>query len=812
MLVAKQTNTLVSSLFPKEVQRRILEDAANTEKQGLLQSMDLDGFEARENQTNGFKSSMESSKKAIADYFPNATIIFADIVGFTAWSSTRDPTQVFQLLETIYHAFDDVAKKRRVFKVETVGDCYVAASGLPEARADHAVVMARFARDCLSQFTSLVREMEEVLGPDTGDLGLRIGLNSGPVTAGVLRGERSRFQLFGDTVNTAARMESTGLKNMIHLSRDTAELLMAAGKHKWMTPRNETVHAKGKGEMQTYWLSTQSGALRRAEEEAPQAAEHRNSESGSSATEFDEGDTRDGSVINGISDKLQRLVKWNTELLAKCLQIIIAHRIDVGSTTSSLELMRSLEDRSLTDHRVNQLVFDEVEEVINLPPKRHRPENQAPTDPDMVQLSHDVVSELHDYVRTVAAMYRERNPFHNFEHASHVTMSTSKLMARIVAPEEKTGGYALRQQAGAESVGMTEAELFLAMHDNTYGITSDPLTQFAVVFSALIHDVDHPGVPNATLVDQKTALAKNYHNKSVAEQNSIDLGWDLFMGTSFENLRRVLYTNATEFQRFRQIVVNTVMATDIMDKQLGAFRLARWNKAFAKEPTPLTDGNRSVLEEKKYDINRKATIVLEHLIQASDVSHTMQHWHIFIKWNERLFREMYRAYQQGLAEKDPSENWYKGEIGFFDFYVIPLAKKLESCGVFGVSSDEYLAYATNNRSEWESKGEEMVAMYLKNYRESPPESGDDYTLLDHTNVSVSDLLERLKTPPPATPAQADPQMFSERSEDDDGSEAIDTSSNVLQTIANMFNNRPIAPEGHGEGSTSSGGVDSKMFL
>lgn len=99
--------------------------------------------------------------------------------------------------------------------------------------------------------------------------------------------------------------------------------------------------------------------------------------------------------------------------------------------------------------------------------------------------------------------------------------------------------------------------------------------------------------------------------------------------------------------------------------------------------------------------NRKATIVIEHLIQASDVAHTMQHWHIYRKWNERFFVECYQAYKDGRAEKDPSIGWYQGEIGFFDFYIIPLARKLKECGVFGVSSDEYLNYAVHNRQEWQ---------------------------------------------------------------------------------------------------------------
>ena len=79
---------------------------------------------------------------------------------------------------------------------------------------------------------------------------------------------------------------------------------------------------------------------------------------------------------------------------------------------------------------------------------------------------------------------------------------------------------------------------------------------------------------------------------------------------------------------------------------------------------------------------------------------------------------MYKAYKAGRLEKDPSVGWHQGELGFFDFYIIPLAKKLFTCGVFGVSSDEFLNYALINRKEWEQKGEAMVQQYLKNFEEA----------------------------------------------------------------------------------------------
>jgi len=295
-----------------------------------------------------------------------------------------------------------------------------------------------------------------------------------------------------------------------------------------------------------------------------------------------------------------------------------------------------------------------------------------------------------------------QNPFHNFQHASHVGMSVNKLLSRIVAPSELD--FENTHQASS------------TLHDHTYGITSDPLTQFSCILSALIHDVDHSGVPNSQLIKEQASIAAVYKNKSIAEQNSVDIAWELLMREEYKDLRGVIYSTPEELVHFRQLIVNSVMATDIMDKDASSFRKARWEKAFAAG-----DSNQS----SKADIDRKATIVIEHLIQASDVAHTMQHWHIYRKWNERLFQEMYKAYKEGRSNKDPSENWYKGEIGFFDFYIIPLAKKLKECGVFGVSSDEYLNYAMQNRKEWEARGTEVVEEMVEKVKMIWPDDLDD---------------------------------------------------------------------------------------
>ena len=121
-------------------------------------------------------------------------------------SSSREPTQVFRLLETLYNAFDIIAERRGVYKVETIGDSYVAVCGLPEPQKNHAVVMCKFATDILKKVSELTTTtLKHSLGNDTEELQMRIGINSGATTAGVLRGQRARYQLFGDTVNTGAK-------------------------------------------------------------------------------------------------------------------------------------------------------------------------------------------------------------------------------------------------------------------------------------------------------------------------------------------------------------------------------------------------------------------------------------------------------------------------------------------------------------------------------------------------------------------------------------------------------------------------------
>ena len=462
---------------------------------------------------------------------------------------------------------------------------------------------------------------------------------------------------------------------MIHLSSETAKLLVDAGKSDWVQPRENLVTAKGKGEIQTYWLTLKK------KEKGPSALEGRSAHSGTAGNS----DSRSTSSRSSqdeeavvAAEKVSRLIDWNVQVLKLYLKKIVALR----NPTNHRGWMTKTQ--SISDIKVSHIegttVLDEVMEVI---PLASTVSSEYKQDPESVELGDAVERQLEDFVTAIAGMYHN-NPFHSFEHASHVTMSVSKLLSRIVTPDASD-------------------------YHELNGVASDPLIHFACTLAALIHDVDHPGVPNAQLVKENVEIAEAYGGKSVAEQNSVDLSWDLLMEPMYKELRGCIYTNQEELDRFRQLVVNSVMATDIVDRELGELRKNRWKKAFEATVSEV---------DKQEDLNRKATIVIEHLIQASDVAHTMQHWHVYRKWNERLFHEQYKAYCDGRAEKNPADVWYDGEIGFFDFYIIPLAKKLKECGVFGVSSDEYLSYATKNREEWEERGryivEEMVEKYRKN--------------------------------------------------------------------------------------------------
>jgi class 3 adenylate cyclase len=188
-------------------------------------------------------SRLKQNPQTIADGYNEVTVLFADIVDFTTMASGADPTEVVNLLNDIFSEFDDLAAKYGLEKIKTIGDAYMAAAGLPIPREDHAEAITAFAIDMLTA-------VQRSKGLNGDPVRLRIGINSGPVVAGVIGRQKFIYDLWGDAVNVASRMESNGLANQIQVTEAVKEKL--DGRYSFVA--REPINIKGKGLMVTYLL------------------------------------------------------------------------------------------------------------------------------------------------------------------------------------------------------------------------------------------------------------------------------------------------------------------------------------------------------------------------------------------------------------------------------------------------------------------------------------------------------------------------------------------------------------------------------
>ncbi|XP_017271966.1 heat-stable enterotoxin receptor isoform X1 [Kryptolebias marmoratus] len=199
--------------------------------------------------------SLKETGRVEPELFEEVTIYFSDIVGFTTLCHYSTPMEVVDMLNEIYKNFDSILDHHDVYKVETIGDAYMVASGLPKRNGNrHAVDIAHMALDILSFVGTF--ELQHLPGIP---LWIRIGVHSGPCAAGVVGNKMPRYCLFGDTVNTASRMESTGLPLRIHVSQPTINILQRTDCKFEFKRRGET-YLKGKGKEMTYWLTGVTGA------------------------------------------------------------------------------------------------------------------------------------------------------------------------------------------------------------------------------------------------------------------------------------------------------------------------------------------------------------------------------------------------------------------------------------------------------------------------------------------------------------------------------------------------------------------------
>jgi len=186
---------------------------------------------------------LRNEPRTIADHFEGASILFADVVNFTPLSESMTPIELVELLNEVFSQFDQLVEKYGLEKIKTIGDCYMVASGVPRARCDHAQALLGMALEMQEYVSS-----NEFFGRH---LEFRIGLNSGPVVAGVIGRKKFIYDLWGDAVNTASRMESHGVGGIIQITRATYELV----KDEFVCDPQGIIDVKGKGEMEVWFVA-----------------------------------------------------------------------------------------------------------------------------------------------------------------------------------------------------------------------------------------------------------------------------------------------------------------------------------------------------------------------------------------------------------------------------------------------------------------------------------------------------------------------------------------------------------------------------
>ena len=185
---------------------------------------------------------LKTSSATIADDVDAASVLFADVVDFTPMSAAMSPAELVGLLDEVFSCFDGFVADLRLEKIKTVGDAYMVAAGVPRPRPDHAHAIADLALR--------MRDHTATNPVDGRRLAFRTGINSGPVTAGIIGTHKFAYDLWGDTVNTASRMESSGVPGAIQVSPSTYELL----KDRYVCEPRGPIEVKGKSEMATWLL------------------------------------------------------------------------------------------------------------------------------------------------------------------------------------------------------------------------------------------------------------------------------------------------------------------------------------------------------------------------------------------------------------------------------------------------------------------------------------------------------------------------------------------------------------------------------
>lgn len=576
---------------------------------------------------------------------------------------------------------------------------------------DHAITMASFARRCLETMLETVADLEESLGPGTSDLGIRVGIHSGSVIGGVLRGAKSRYQLFGDTMNTASRIESTSEKNKIQLSESTAELIMEAGKTPWVEQRRDTIFAKvrltnmvglgwassffdafckvclflslthsssinhyfliyclhvllaplqGKGELKTYWLSTEGPKNLSAKEKQALPALLKMM----AKANIDPGFIKKKKVLDP-NEKRERLVDYHSNvlkgLLKKLSAMHSARRSDCPDTDAYAEMVGKPIDPDRDASTIKTFAEEAAQGILF-------PTSTRPLAGDIEPYTiDDVVSnQLRELISRVSRWHRDDLPFHSFEHASHTVLSITKLLAAVETTRATTD----------------------TVLNKTKSMIIHPLTEFVLVFAAL--------VPHDDGNDDEVAAA----------EKSTRRAWSLFLEPSFRDLRRSIFRTRQDFEFFRRLLGKSIVVFTMENTDSIGYR---GNLIFSRSSSMERVSSFAINQE----ASQNALTIVEKLLRVSGGSYALQHFPVFRKWNKLLFLESYGRYKSKTTnddentKEDPSKIWYETELESFDDR-IRLVSELRDSGVCNKLADVYLSAAIANRREWQQKGKRIV--------------------------------------------------------------------------------------------------------
>ena len=539
-------------------------------------------------------------------------------------------------------------------------------------------------------------------------------------------------------MNMASRMQSTiNEGNQIQLSESTAKLLVAAGKTSWIRPREDFVKVKGKGVVRTYWAvqrqlpgrrfgddgsayttstssslmspssgdDTLSDMLLDDDDDLDAAGTNEfcqvyldlNPYKTSSNITLSDGDERsrrsnntNKTSLSGSAKtdpKTKRTVVWLTDILKDRLKYLVAERESTGGHARGSMLEGTLSLQYGTN------ILDEVVECLPIPKLRKWDDESLP------HVAPIVISQLQDYIMSLAEHYNPESYYHSVEHAGYMVMSAVKLLKRINVTLEGSCGVS----------NPTARKHEQGLHDSTYGISSDAVGQFAIIFVALIHGMGYSDESGA-------ASNSTSGGRYDAQSHALDVAWKSLMeNVTLRELRQCIFAdNQENAERLRQYVANLLVATDIYDDERQFTRDERWERVFAHDAgAPLS--HESNLNNTATMMNIQGTAVLELMVQVSvELAHTMQHWSVYCKWTERKFLEAYMsATLDNKSDNDLIEYWYSKELEFLKKHVLPSAKKLGDCGMFGHSSQECLSYAQMNLETFKEKGRGLIQEWIK---------------------------------------------------------------------------------------------------